>query len=287
MNGTNNMIQRIQPIMIPHTEGPTLAELGLTIVHPFYNEEQRLKIQFDNWVEYSDEIKSKVNIIIADDCSEIPVHSSIIRENEKLLRKKKELDINLKVFRVKKDLKWNTPGALNLGIENSKTFWTLIMDSDCLLKPEDLEELLTLRPDNMFAYWFHRKRVSNISVAKGHTRFLPCSILFNKDTYENTGGFDEDFSGEWSGGYGFFDNDYNLRVLEEGYTQGVLESPSITEYLEDIVGPNIQQKTGVTRDDHHKVNKRLWHAKMTGSKPRNRNHLNFEWHKTLEYRRSG
>lgn len=263
-------------VYIPHTSGKSLNELGLTIVHPFYNEKKRFKIQLRNWRDYENETKDCINIILSDDHSSVPLHTYL---------EKRKIDFNLEVHRVKDNLKWSTPGALNLGIKNAKTDWIMIMDSDCLLTPDQIKHLLKLRPDNGFTYRFNRNRISNIPIAKDHKKFLPCTILFTREAYDAVGGFDEDFTGSHSGGYGYFDNDFSLRLLEAGYWQGIMQDVVVTEYLEDIVGPNIQQKTGVKRDEHHGTNKRLWYAKMNGEIPRNRDHLNFKWEKTFEYNR--
>jgi len=264
---------RTDDVTIPHTSVASLFSTGLTIVHPFYNEEERLKIQLKTWKSYSAKVKNSLQIILVDDCSKVPVHAAL-----------EYIDFNLRVYRIKEDLKWNTPGALNLGIKNSPTNWTLIMDSDCLLKPKDIETLLHLIPNEKFTYWFHRNRISDIPVVKDNKRVLPCSILFNKEAYETVGGFDEDFTGERSGGYGFFDNDFSKRLLEAGYWQGFLTGINVTEYMEDMVGPNIQQKTGVDKQVL-RTNKKLLYAKISGDVPRNTKHLNFEWKKTFENRR--
>jgi len=266
---------RTDDVDIPHTLIESLFTLGLTIVHPFYNEEKRLKVQLENWRSYSDKVKDAIYIILADDCSKVPIHTSLEGE---------DLDFNLGVYRIKEDLKWNTPGALNLGIKNSKTNWTLIMDSDCLLEKEDIESLLDLIPNCKFTYRFHRNRISDIPVVKDNKRVLPCSILFNKEAYKTVGGFDEDFTGEKSGGYGFFDNDFSKRLLEAGYWQGFLTGINVTEYMEDVVGPNIQQKTGVSKHIL-RTNKKLLYSKISGEIPRNTTHLNFEWEQTFENRR--
>ena len=265
-------------VFIPHLSEKmgqqTLFEQKLTIVHPFYNDETRLIKQVEAWSEYETHIKKAIQFILVDDGSQNPLHKQI----EKI-----ELppDLNLDVYRIDEDLKWNTPGALNLGIEKATTDWILIMDSDCLLDNSNLKWITKLRPDLGFMYRFNRQRITNLESLKGHERFLGCTILFSKATFLDVGGFDEDFTGKWSGGYGFFDNEFVQSVLEKGYMQGVLQGPKVTEYMEDIVGPNVQQRTGVRASTHHRINKILWGEKKKGKIPRVTKRLRFEWEKVF------
>jgi len=265
-------------VFIPHLSEKMgqkiLFEQKLTIVHPFYNEEKRLIKQVEAWREYETHVKKAVQFILVDDGSKNPVHKQV--ENMKL-----PPDLNLDIYRINEDLKWNTPGALNLGIEHATTNWVLIMDSDCLLAGTNLRWILKLRPDLGFIYRFNRRRITNIHYLKGKERFLGCAILFPKEAFLSIGGFDEDFTGEWSRGYGIFDNAFVQNVLENGYMQGVLQGPVVTEYMEDVVGPNIQQKTGVRASREIRTNKILWQEKKDGNIPKVTNRLRFEWEKVF------
>lgn len=262
---------------LPGGKGPSLEELGLTIVHPFYNEKERFLVQLENWKAMSDRAKDTVHIVIADDSSNPPVHS-FIPEGSKL-------DFNLDIYRIEEDLKWNTPGALNLGIVERETEWVLIMDSDCLLQPEELDKLLTLRPNKDYNYWFERKRITDNPDRVKVTRFLPCSILFHEDAFITVGGFDEDFTGARSGGYGFFDNYFAMRLNETCAPKRLIKDIFITEYMEDKVGPNIQTRTGVQADTHHRTNKKLMYAKVNGTKKQNFAILRFDWETTFHNER--
>ncbi len=267
----------MKAIGLPGGKGTPLGELGLTIVHPFYNEKERFVIQLENWKRMSDKAKDVVSIVVSDDCSNPPIHSFIPPGSS--------FDFNLEIYRIKEDLKWNTPGALNLGISRHHTDWVMIMDSDCLLLPEDLDNLLTLRPHEDYNYWFERNRITEIAERKKVTRFLPCSILFHINAYEKVGGFDEDFTGSRSGGYGFFDNYFATRLADECSPKRVVMGVTITEYMEDKVGPNIQTRTGVRADVHHRANKFLMGDKRSGKLSQNKNLLRFEWEKTFSNRR--
>lgn len=266
-----------------------LRDLKLSIIHPFYNEPIRLKTHIDTWKTYSQEMLDAVTFVLVDDGSspELLLWANFYRIKVP----------HLEVYRIMEDLKWNTPGALNLGIIQAPTDWVLFMDSDCMMDPEDVEKLLNFEPDPSIAYYFPRNRVSNsdhVRTAKAD-RYLPCAVLIRKDLFYAVGGFDEDFTGSRSGGYAMFDNDFTTRITEQADcrildgTAGnnsryrviedtlVLPRIVIQEYMEDKVGPNIQTRDDIRKDDHIDVNKRLWYNKIGGAVPRNTTHLNFEW----------
>jgi len=255
------------------SSGPTLSDLGLSIVHPFYNDKKRFKLQLSTWNGYSDDIKRSLSIVIADDCSSPPV-SSFLTEDPKL---------NLSCFRAAKDLKWNTPGAINLGVLNAPTDWVLIMDSDCLLDANMITRLFRLSPSKLWFYYFKRKRITKDRKLARTTRYLPCAILFHRDSFKTIGGFDEDFTGERSGGYGVFDTHFEVLIGRYGFLRGILEDVIITEHMQDSVGDNIQKLTGVTRS-HMQINLHLHSKKLAGKIPMNRRHLNFPWEKSFEYK---
>lgn len=241
----------MQYFSIPKAEDKTLAEVGLTIVHPFYNEKMRYHLQEDRWVKWNDRCKAVVKVILADDHSDPGVHTYMGTAP----------DIDLAIYRAKQDLKFNTPGCLNMGIKEATTEWVLIMDSDCMLEPDRLDWLLNWKPNQEFCLRFHRDRITNNEAAKKH-RILGCSILFSKTQWETVGGFDEDFTGAWSGGYGYFDNDFNRKLAKAGFRKGVPVGLHVTEYLDDVLDrPGIQILEGVRMDSEHNINKHLQYDK--------------------------
>lgn len=261
-------------------DSESLFEQGLTLVHPFYNEPKRFEIQYENWKNFHEDVKAALQIVISDDCSE-PAVSTYLKPSEV-----KRIDFNLRCYRIMDDLEHNTPGALNLGIQKATTDWVLIMDSDCLFNPEMMFELMKLQPNSQYSYWFPRNRITTDPKKKKNTRFLPCTILFHKKLYETIGGFDEDFTGEWNGGgYAFFDNDFSERIHRFGFYRAILNNIIATEYMEDFVGPNIQQKNNVKYNIHYQINKKIWQGKLSGKIPRSTEHLRFQWIEDFKYER--
>jgi glycosyltransferase involved in cell wall biosynthesis len=221
----------------------------------------------NNWASYSSEQKSAIDLVLVDDGSKVPLIEWPEFANVNVP--------NLRVYRVTKDLKWNTPGALNLGVTRATTDWVMMMDSDCMLNAENLERLLDFEPDSNKGYQFPRTRITGEKRLKkkdGH--ILGCTILITKELYFRLGGMDEDFTGEYSGGYGFFDNDFTQRMK---HNSGIVSHVYIDEYMEDKVGANVQRRTGVSPGTHHTRNKQLWYRKMNNQAARSTKHLRFEW----------
>jgi len=262
-------------------QGPKeLAELGLTIVHPVYinpnkgsKEELRLAHQVTAWNSYSPWAKEHLKIVLADDGGPVAVHDVLNRPS--LSKRLGGLDVA--VYRIQKDLKYNTPGALNLGISQARTPWVMIMDSDCLLSAESLERLLHFRPTAQFKaiYLFHRSRVTNDPTLKEVTRPLGCTFLFEKAMFEQIHGFDEDFTGEWSGGYGHFDDHFLRKAVRAHYRRTIPMGIVVTEYMQDLVG-----RVERNHMDHHDINKRLWYAKENDQSLERKNILRFEFVRT-------
>jgi len=262
----------------------TLRESRLTIMHPYYNDESRLKYLTGCWAEWSPQQQDAVDVVLVDDGSKTPIHEAM---NFDLAPIK-----NITLYRITEDLKYNTPGALNLGFYRAPTDWVLTMDTDCVIMAENLDKLLNIEPNPAWMYQFERERITMDDRLRRIKRWqiLGCALLVHKDLYTNVGGFDEDFTGERSGGYGHFDTDFTHKVGKLNryiFRHDAPSHPIIHEYMEDIVGPNIQTKTNDTegqRQTKIETNNRLRKDKYLGRVPRSREHLRFKWKKVYERR---
>jgi glycosyltransferase involved in cell wall biosynthesis len=241
-----------------HSGPESLESARLTIVHPFYNEYARFKLQYANWLGWSDEVRERVNVVLIDDGSASPIHELFTSR-----RIAKLGNFNISVHRIEKDLKWNTPGALNLGLTVAPTDWVLIMDSDCAFDNENMEKLLKAAPDPNAIYKFPRQRLGSGAVRTENLtkkRWLPCTMLFHRSLFmDKVGGFDEDYTGEYSGGYAFFDTDFDERAFSMHNEHPMLIWNDVTaiEWMPSMADGEIVHRS----IEDQNVNKRLLYEK--------------------------
>lgn len=253
------------------TDGPDrLYDVGLTLIHPFHGEDQRFELHWNHWVHLPEILRNKLKIIVVDDHGTPSIESLITDE------KKEQINFDFSLYRITDDLKWSTPAALNLGLMSADTPWTLIMDSDCLFEAEEFAKVFALKPWQEIGYKFERKRITTDPHLAKTTRYLPCTILQHKDIFLAVNGFDEDFIGTNSGGYGFFDNHYDSKVYDAGFRQRYLTEPIVTEYMQDQVGLKVQRRT-----QDMDTNRRLMYQKWNDEVPNNMKILNFNWKRII------
>lgn len=255
-------------------EGPVvLGDAGFTLLHPFYNERERFELQFENWLSWSDEVKSKVQIVLIDDCSSDPVHTWFTPSKIKRLCK-----LNIIVYRILTDLKWNTPGALNLGFTVAPTSWVLTMDSDCAFDAENIQKFMRAKPLESAVYKFPRQRYGDSSVENlNNYKPLPCAMLMHKNVFWHVGGFDEDFTGERSGGYALFDTYFDKRRASLGYDWYTWYDVLAKEWMPSVASMERPRETR----DHYSINKRLMYKKLEEHAPNKTEILRFNWDRTF------
>jgi glycosyltransferase involved in cell wall biosynthesis len=258
-----------------HSGTALLKDVGFTVLHPFYNERERFDLQLANWLTWSDEVKSKVQIVLIDDCSPSPVHEWFTPSIQKRLG-----NLNIVVYRITTDLKWNTPGALNLGFTAAPTPWVLTMDSDCAFDAENIEKFLDADPREDSYYKFPRQRygdssVENLEIVKP----LPCSLLVHKNMFWHVGGFDEDFTGEYTGGYALFDTYFHHRSCELGYIWYSWNEVTAMEWMPSVAS---RERPPENRN-HYKINKKVMYAKQASDLPVKSRNLRFDWERTFRH----
>lgn len=262
----------------------TLAELGgLSLIHPFYNDEKRLELQIENWMTWPEEICKLVDITLVDDYSKVPL---MLGKNQRKHLKRKGFSIH--IYRIVDNLKWNTPGALNLGFTVAPKRWALTMDSDCFFDAENIEKLVNYYPHINHVHKFKRKRYGTTESANwlNNDRWLPCTMLMSKEIFWHTGGFDEDFTGEYTGGYGMFDTYFDRCAKWNGYRRCVVDGIVAGEWLPSISGdpvfPGLIENINVPRKEFN-INKRLHYSKVQMIDPTERDQkiLRFRWRRVL------
>jgi hypothetical protein len=250
---------------------------NVSLIHPYYKDRKRFDLQKKIWAEWSSRVCTSVDVTIVDDGSPEPLEIS--PEETEFFRSK---GLRFSVFRIMEDVKWNTPGALNLGVMGAPQPWILFQDSDCFFESDQWEKVLDLDPKINRVHKFNRQRYGDARLENiALTRYLNCTMLMHKHLFMQMGGFDEDFSGRYSGGYGFFDTDFDWRAEKKGFWSEKESNGRHSVHKHIIAGEWMPSFCGepVNRDHsyHHRMNKRVLYSKKEGTSPQNRQILRFPW----------
>ena len=132
----------------------------VTVVYTYFGQEERIP----------GIVNQKLNTVIVDDCSSKPLGP---------------ID-GVRVFRILDDIRWNQPGARNLGVHVSDG-WIICADIDHLVTHEMVKELKRYRWVRGNIYFLGREDDDML-----HNFFL-----VHKEDFDYMGGWDEDFSGNW------------------------------------------------------------------------------------------
>ncbi|NJN00169.1 MAG: hypothetical protein HC793_00325 [Aquincola sp.] len=162
------------------------------LIYPYYENPTMLEMQVENWNRYAGELRSKVRLIVVDDCSEkYPA--------EPILRKCK---IPKRLFRVSKRIPWNMHQARNIGAleacKRAENFWMFMSDIDIILTPEAALTMLTKTLDGHYHYTMERVFAPEFTERKVH----PNTFLVKHAAYWMINGYDLDLTGGYGGGYG-------------------------------------------------------------------------------------
>ena len=111
-------------------------EKVVTVIISYFNQCAVLRRHIETWQSYSDEIKSKISFILVDDCSEVSATEA--------LRSVDISSLDLELYRVLDDLYCNIAGVRNLGAQQCKTEWMLILDMDTFVTKELMYGILEL-----------------------------------------------------------------------------------------------------------------------------------------------
>ncbi len=277
------------------TGDKTLREVGLTLMYPCFGQEKRISKLLKVWDAWSNDTKDNVQILLIDDHGTPSVEDMVLD---------KTMDCNLSVYRIQDDVKYNMPGALNLGMMVASTPWILTMDTDYSFQPDVMQRLLDFKPVQGEVYAFFLDRViEGVHQAKD-TRVHTNTFLLHKDVFTNLNGFDEDFSGKWSHklqpvlrelgdsslplkfskdiqGYGYHDNAFIHKLQDVGYVYVQQRGYIATEWVDDIVDKNTEY-TEINR----RLCKGIYNAKRQGKLPYSTDMLRFKWKRVRHNRRS-
>jgi len=176
-----------------------------TIGYTYYNEPHLLEEQMKLWERYPHQIQ----IILVDDGSELFPAYDIVK------------DINypnFQLWRVEKDLGFNSHGCRNLIAHVAESDNILFMDIDSQISPENIAFLkkCAFSKEKLYKFNLYNSCTYRTEDFPGH----PNIFLINKETFWEAGGYDESFTG-WHKG----DREF-MRRLDQ-YTELAKLSPSL------------------------------------------------------------
>jgi len=196
----------------------------VTVIYTYFGQKERIE----------GIVKQKLNTVIIDDCSSIPLGP---------------VD-GVKVYRILDDIKWNQPGARNLGVHVSEG-WIINADIDHLVTRSMIIELMKTKWEKGNIYFLGREDDDML-----HNFFL-----VHKEDFDLMGGWDEDFCGN----YGF--DDYYFGVKSKKFLNPI--------YLTDIKAKLFLKESSTIGDRNTKNNSILLKKKLSDFSHTPR--LRFNW----------
>ena len=172
----------------------------ISFVLSYFNQTETLRNHIHVWRSY-DNLLDKVEFIIVDDCSEYDAVSVLKTENTDTL--------NIQVYRIIDDIKFNIGGARNIGVSMTNNDWIIILDMDIIVTYESLKHMFQLIENDIQNVCYKFKRYIDIEkqtqdvqkrYSKKKNSVHPAVCLIRKNDYfQKVGGCDEDIVGKYGG----------------------------------------------------------------------------------------
>jgi glycosyltransferase involved in cell wall biosynthesis len=170
----------------------------VTLIVPFYENPQFLADQIAIWQGYRPELAALLRIIVVDDGSPTTAAAEVARRQDPHRR------LNLRVFRIGVDIRWNWLAARNIGFHHAADGWCLVTDIDHVVPEATLERCLQDAHDPAVVYAFARREHTGQRIHPHSASFLMTRTLFWR-----IGGYDEALSGYYG-----TDGEFRRRVAK-------------------------------------------------------------------------
>jgi hypothetical protein len=162
----------------------------LTVVMAVYGQPLMLAAQLATIRGYGPETRSRLNVVVVDDCGDPAVDPEDIGFLASFVK-------SVKLFRVDKDIPWNQMGARNLGMQHSEGHCLLIdpdMVFDGVVMARMIEAASKLARGRVIKWGLRHVNTGKLDMSS------PNTWLLHRDDFFAVGGYDEDFAGNkgWS-----------------------------------------------------------------------------------------
>lgn len=156
----------------------------VTFVYPYYENPKFLARQLSIWSSYPDDVRRRIHVIVVDDGSPSSPAVDVIGSHR--------VDIDLRLFRIDVDVRWNWLAARNIGAYHANDGWLVMTDMDHVVEPQLARFLVEGAFDPGVIYRFSRCEYTGLPV---HPH--PNSMLMMRSMFWRIGGYDEALSGHY------------------------------------------------------------------------------------------
>jgi len=161
------------------------------------------------WRNLPEDIKKHLEIVLIDDCSTPPITHAELGCTD------------VKIYRIKDDIRWNITGAKNLLMHVAQNEWVLSSDID-FVATEDTIRAVFNTPEQK-GVWFKVRWKFPLGVdpslpwtikTNKRSGSPPGVFLVHKKDYWAIGGMDEDFAGAWGYDDIYLEHRLNMRLAK-------------------------------------------------------------------------
>lgn len=194
----------------------------ITLVYSYYENPEMFKIHQKHWMAFPDWVKSRLEVIVTDDCSSLfPIEEHIIVPQ----------DFPMRLFRITQKVDWNWRAARNIGAYKSEPgTWLFVTDIDHLLPTKTIFGLYKKLDGGILSkkyfYTFDRVIAPDFIPYKNH----PNTYFLHRELYLTVGGYDEFVSGYYG-----LDGVFRRRLERDSQGNLHLSGMTIDLYQRDFV----------------------------------------------------
>jgi hypothetical protein len=170
----------------------------VTIVLAYYLNAGMLQRQYEELRALPEPLREQLALIVVDDGSPVPAIGA-------------EIGMPLKIFRMRKDVRWNQDACRNIGVHHAETRWVLLTDMDHLAPLATLQSLVYGSFDQAAVYKFARVSAPDLAPYKPH----PNSWFMTRKMFDRIGGYDERFAGYYGTDADFRDRVKKIARIEQ------------------------------------------------------------------------
>ena len=221
-----------------------------TLVMPYYENPRFLAHQIRHWNMLS--LRKHLHVNLVDDGSPRNAAANVVATFVPA--------VDMRLFRIEIDVRWNWLAARNIGVHKATTEWVMLTDMDHVLSNETLETLVRGQHDPSIIYRFSRSEHHGADI---HPH--PNSWFMTRDMFWKVGGYDEALSGFYG-----TDGEYRRRCAATAKVQIMADALIRHEYIQDSSTTLYKRKQPEDAEVKRKIR-----ARGPGWKPRT---LSFPYH---------